>query len=66
MHKGYKCLNSFGKIYISASVKFDENNFPLKTYSSFLKQKSSTFTNLSFQHSLHPNSQFSIEHIQSG
>ncbi|KAL2479988.1 Retrovirus-related Pol polyprotein from transposon TNT 1-94 [Abeliophyllum distichum] len=29
-HKGYKCLNSNGRIYISRHVVFDENSFPFK------------------------------------
>ena len=28
-HKGYKCLDLSGKIYISKHVTFDENMFPL-------------------------------------
>lgn len=34
-HKGFKCLHSFGKIYISRHVNFDEKQFPFTdgTYS---------------------------------
>lgn len=28
LHKGYRCLSSDGKIYISKSVEFDESSFP--------------------------------------
>lgn len=27
-HKGYRCLNEFGKVYIARSVLFDESVFP--------------------------------------
>lgn len=29
-HKGYKCLSSSGKIYVSRHVVFNENKFPFK------------------------------------
>uniref|UniRef100_A0A803P7H9 Reverse transcriptase Ty1/copia-type domain-containing protein n=1 Tax=Cannabis sativa TaxID=3483 RepID=A0A803P7H9_CANSA len=32
-HKGYKCLDSSGRMYISRDVIFDENSFPFKKHS---------------------------------
>lgn len=31
-HKGYRCLQSSGRIYFSRHVVFDENNFPCAPY----------------------------------
>ena len=30
-HKGYRCLNPAGRIYVAKSVLFDENSFPYKS-----------------------------------
>lgn len=44
-HKGYKCLSSTGKVYLFASVKFDETDYPFKTDSTFGNLfKSTSFT----------------------
>ena len=40
VHKGYVCMSNSGRIYISASVKFNENSFPFEKDSSFRKQES--------------------------
>lgn len=34
-HKGYKCLSNTGRIYISASVKFNEKEYPFQSDPSF-------------------------------
>ncbi|KAH9667020.1 retrovirus-related pol polyprotein from transposon RE1 [Citrus sinensis] len=39
-HKGYVCMNNLGRIYISASVRFNEKSFPFENDSSFRKQES--------------------------
>lgn len=33
MHKGYKCQDSTGKIYVTRHATFHENTFPYKTFS---------------------------------
>lgn len=47
IHKGYKCLSSSGRLYISQHVLFDENTFPS---SSFLSSQSKSYFNYHFQH----------------
>ena len=51
LHKGYKCLNSSGKIYIAHNVVFDEQTFPfsmgfsiIPTLGSYKKTMSTTPT----------------------
>ena len=39
-HKGYVCMKNSGRIYISASVKFNEKSFPFENDSIFKKQES--------------------------
>ncbi|KAH9696050.1 retrovirus-related pol polyprotein from transposon RE1 [Citrus sinensis] len=49
-HKGYVCMSQSGRIYISASVKFNENSFPLSNDRNFNKKESMSerdFNNLS-------------------
>ncbi|KAK9230609.1 hypothetical protein WN944_023581 [Citrus x changshan-huyou] len=49
-HKGYVRMGQSGRIYISASVRFNENFFPFSNYPNFNKNESmneSDFTTLS-------------------
>ena len=51
-HKGYKCLSSSGKVYISKDVLFNELRFP---YFDLFSTSTSSITNLDFYFSLNPN-----------
>lgn len=44
LHKGYNCQSKIGKMYISASITFDESNFPFYTNFDFASHISSVFT----------------------
>lgn len=46
-HKGYKCLASDGRLYISRHVTFDETCFPFTLKSTFLPVVSSDHTSVS-------------------
>lgn len=48
-HKGHKCLNVAGQIFISRSVKFDEADFPFST-----KTSQNNFNTKSMTHILLP------------
>ena len=39
-HKGYVCMSQSGRIYVSASVRFNENSFPFSSDPSFNKKES--------------------------
>lgn len=46
-HKGYKCISSTGRLYISRHVRFNESSFPFKTHNTGSSVSSkSTSTNL--------------------
>ncbi|KAH9693065.1 retrovirus-related pol polyprotein from transposon RE1 [Citrus sinensis] len=38
-HKGYVCMHHSGRVYISASVKFNESSFPFQNDSNFCKYR---------------------------
>lgn len=59
-HKGYKCLSIIDKIYISASVNFDECNFPIKEISQFVKNYHTKFKNQTQDTILKSNTSLSI------
>ena len=50
-HKGYKCLSTSGKIYISKDVIFNEMRFP---YCDFFKQSPTQATSFSQYFTLNP------------
>ncbi|GAU29238.1 hypothetical protein TSUD_362280 [Trifolium subterraneum] len=53
-HKGHKCLDTNGKIYVSKDVTFHESNFPYTTlFSSDLSSQSNHSSNLSTDLNLH-------------
>ena len=51
-HKGYKCLSSFGRIYISKDVLFNELRFP---YANLFPSSSNSTKNLDSYFSISPN-----------
>lgn len=59
-HKGYKCLHSSGKIYVSKTVEFHEHEFPFPEF--FPSEKSQPDARLSHSHIFCPPTDINIPH----